>query len=88
MSGNESNGLLDKLAEIPGQSKEKIQKILRDKAIKKAIEHLSEIDKTPFEIGEEKFEILVDAKEKEIVEELKNKALKGLGIVALLLGLN
>jgi len=88
MSDNESNGLIDKLAEFKGQSEEKVQRILRDKAITKAMEHLRAIDKTPFDIGEEKFEVLVDAKEKEIVEELKSKALKGLGVVALLLGLN
>ena len=88
MTDSNSSNLIERLAEFKGESTDKVKKVLRNRAINKAMDHLSLIGKSPFDIGEEKFEELVAAKEKDIVDDLKTKALKGLGVVALLLGLN
>lgn len=88
MADDALSNLIGKLSEAKYMPVNKIKQLIREKAIANAIKHLSDIGQTPFSLGEERFEVLVDDKEKEIIDDLKTKGLKGLGIIALLLGID
>jgi len=83
-----ADNVFDKIAKAKGITTDKVNQWVRDKAIADAVKHLSSVGQTPFDIGEEKFEVLVAEKEKEFTSELKTKALKGLGLIALFLGID
>jgi len=86
-----TNSIIDetvaKIAKIKNISTDKAKQMIRDKAITLVIKELNDKGKTPFDIGEDRFEVLVANAEKDFISELKNKSLKGLGVVALLLGI-
>ena len=59
MAGITASDIVDKLAQATKIPSDKIKQKLREVAINNTMRYLESIDKTPFDVGKERFEVLV-----------------------------